>query len=52
MEKSNLLIGLMGKRLVHYKQYRGDVPRAPIMLAAKEVLAKYLAEHNAVLVQS
>jgi hypothetical protein len=52
MEKCNLHIGLMGKRLVHYKQYKGTIPRAPISLAVKDVLVKYLAENEAVLVQS
>jgi hypothetical protein len=52
MENSNLRIGMMGKTLVHYKQYKGDLPRAPIMLAGKAVLVKYLVDHEAVLVQS
>ncbi len=52
MANSNVHIGLIGKTLVHYKHYRGDVPRAPISLAGKLVLEKYLFENDAVLVQS
>ena len=50
MENSHLLIGLIGKTLVHYKQYKGGIPRAPVLLAGKAVLEKYLIEHKAVLV--
>jgi hypothetical protein len=51
MEKSNLHIGLMGKTLVHYKHFKGSIPRAPVSLAVKDVLVKYLVEHEAVLMQ-
>jgi len=51
MENSNVHIGLIGKTLVHYKHYRGNVPRAPVSLAGKAVLGKYLVENQAVLVQ-
>lgn len=51
MENSNVHIRLIGKTLVHYKHYRGDVQRAPISLAGKGVLEKYLIENEAVLVQ-
>ncbi len=51
MENSNVHIGLIGKTLVHYKHYKGDVPRAPVSLAGKSVLEKYLIEKEAVLVQ-
>ncbi|MHB8523374.1 MAG: hypothetical protein ACYDH9_21825 [Limisphaerales bacterium] len=51
MENSNVHIRLIGKTLVHYKHYRGDVQRAPISLAGKVVLEKYLIENQAVLVQ-
>ena len=51
MVNSNVHIGLIGKTLVHYKHYRGDIPRAPISLAGKSVLEKYLSENDAVLVQ-
>jgi len=48
---SNLQIGLVGKTLVHYKHYKGKTKRAPISLAAKYVLEKYLKENKAILVQ-
>ncbi len=52
MENSNVHIGLIGKTLVHYKHYKGDVQRAPVSLAGKLVLEKYLIEKEAVLVRS
>jgi hypothetical protein len=48
---SNLQIGLVGKTLVHYKHYKGKTKRAPVSLAAKTVLEKYLLDNNAILVQ-
>lgn len=50
MENSNLHIGLIGKTLVHYKHYKGGFQRAPLSLAGKVVLEKYLIENEAVLV--
>jgi len=50
LEDSNLQIGLVGKTLVHYKHYKGNTKRAPISLAGKTVLEKYLREKKAVLV--
>lgn len=50
MENSNLHIGLIGKTLVHYKHYKGGFQRAPLSLAGKVVLEKYLMENEAVLV--
>ena len=50
LEDSNLQIGLVGKTLVHYKHYRGNTKRAPISLAGKTVLEKYLREKKAILV--
>ena len=52
MENSNLLISQIGKTLVHYKHYKGVAQRAPISLAAKGELEKFLIKHEAVLVQS
>ena len=48
---SNLHIEIVGKRLVHYKLFRGQTKRAPISLSAKEVLEKYLKKNKAVLLQ-
>jgi len=51
MEDSNLQIQLVGKRLVHYKLYKGETKRAPVSLSGKEALQRYLKENNGVLVQ-
>jgi hypothetical protein len=51
MGNSNLQIGLVGKRLVHYKHYKGQTKRAPVSLAGKETLEQFLKENQAVLVQ-
>lgn len=51
MGDSNLLISQIGKTLVHYKHYRGVAQRAPISLAVKGDLEKFLIKHEAVLVQ-
>jgi hypothetical protein len=51
MEGSHLEIGLIGKTLVHYKHYKGVMKRSPVSLLNKEVLAKFLVEHQAVLVR-
>jgi hypothetical protein len=48
---SRLHIGLVGKTLVHYKQYQGQTKRAPVSLANKVVLEKYLIAQKAVLLQ-
>ena len=52
MKDANLHIGIVGKTLVHYKHFKGDLKRAPNSLAAKSVLEKYLKKNKAVLVQS
>ena len=52
MGDANLHIGVVGKRLVHYKLYRGQTKRAPISLSGKEVLEKYLRQSKAVLVRA
>ena len=49
---SNLHIGLVGKTLVHYKHFKGNAKRAPISLAGKDTLEKYLNDNQAVLVQA
>ena len=46
---SSLQIGVVGKTLVHYKHFKGQTKRAPISLALKEVLEKYLRVNKAVL---
>ena len=51
MQDSNLHIELVGKRLVHYKFYKGQTKRAPISLSGIGVLEKYLKQRKAVLLQ-
>lgn len=50
MGDSNLHIGLIGKRLVHYKLFKGQAKRAPICLSNKEVMEKYLKQSKAILI--
>ncbi len=52
LEDSNLHIGIVGKTLVHYKHFKGEVKRAPNSLTPKTVLEKYLRDKKAVLVQA
>ena len=52
LETSSVLIGQVGKLLVHYKHYRGKDPRGPTSLSAKTQLEKFLREKKAVLVQA
>lgn len=49
LEGSNLHIGIVGKTLVHYKHFKGDLKRAPNSLAPKTVLEEYLKKNKAVL---
>ena len=51
MEDASLQIELVGKRLVHYKLFKGQLKRAPISLSPKDVIQKYLQKHKAILVQ-
>jgi len=49
MEDSNLQIGLVGKTLVHYKLFKGQLKRSPVSISNKDALERYLQEHQAVL---
>jgi hypothetical protein len=49
MADSNVLIGLIGKRLVHYKHFRSNSPRAALSLTGKEALQEFLRKNKAVL---
>ena len=51
LKDSFLRIGEVGKRLVHYRHYKGKDPRGPSSLSSKLDLGKYLAENKAILVQ-
>ncbi len=44
-------IGEVGKRLVHYKLFKGKPVRMPSTLGNKEALVKHLKAKKAVLVQ-
>lgn len=49
MEGSTIKIDHVGKRLVHYKHYRGELKRVPVSLSAKDTLEQFLARKKAVL---
>ena len=51
MNDTTCHIGDVGKRLVHYKMFKGKPTRIAPTLGNKEVLAKHLKEKNAILVQ-
>ena len=52
MEDSNLHIELVGKRLVHYKLFRGNTKRTAISLSGIGAVEEYLKENKAILVQA
>jgi hypothetical protein len=49
MGETLLKIGLVGKRLVHYKQFKSAANASPVYLSGKEDLEKLLQHHRAVL---
>jgi hypothetical protein len=49
LNDSNIQIGIVGKRLVHYKHFKGQVKRASLSIASIPVLENYLAQNKAVL---
>ena len=49
MKDANLHIEVVGKRLVHYKLFKGEAKRAPTSLSGKEVVERYLEDNDAVL---
>lgn len=49
IDDTNLRIELVGKRLVHYRHYKGQLKRVPISLSGIDKLEKYLNENKAVL---
>ena len=50
LEGSSVQIGLVGKKLVHYKQFKGKKPvRVPTSLAGIGELEKYLRRNKAIL---
>jgi hypothetical protein len=51
MEGANLEIGLIGKTLVHYKHYKGQMKRSPVSLLNRTALERFLQDNQAVLIQ-
>ena len=51
MGEDRVQIQLVGKWLVHYRQYKGPTKRLPTCFTAKSDLEKLLSVHKAVLVQ-
>ena len=49
LKDSSIQIGIVGKRLVHYKHFKGQIKRAPLSIASIPVLETYLNENKAVL---
>ena len=49
MKGSHVLIGLVGKTLVHYKLLKGEVTRGPNSLTSQIALQQYLKKNKAVL---
>ena len=47
---SQYRIGMVGKRLVHYKHVSPKIKRSNALLSTKAALEKFLQENNAVLV--
>lgn len=49
---SNIQIQLVGKRLVHYKLFKGKTKRPAVSVSGKDVVEGYLKEHKATLVRA
>jgi hypothetical protein len=49
MEEANLLVGIVGKLLVHYKLGKPDAVRVPISCNCIKTIEKYLKAKKAVL---
>ncbi len=47
----NIQIGIVGKRLVHYKHFRGQVKRASLSIASIATLENFLTENKAVCIE-
>ena len=47
----NLEIGLVGKRLVHYKHYKAQAKRPPTLLSGKATLERFLQKQRAILLR-
>jgi hypothetical protein len=51
MGDANLEIGLVGKRLVHYKHYKIQAKRPPTQLSSKGTLERFLQKRRASLLR-
>jgi hypothetical protein len=51
MGEDQVQIRLVGKRLVHYKHFRGANKRPPTLFTAKDELGRLLFQNKAVLAQ-
>lgn len=51
LDGSRIHIAMVGKTLVHYKHFQGELKRAPISIANKRSLDEYLLAEKAVLGQ-
>jgi hypothetical protein len=51
MGDANLEIGLVGKRLVHYKHYKAQAKRPPTLLSGKATLERFLQKQRAILLR-
>lgn len=52
LAESRIHISKVGKTLVHYKHFRGELKRAPVSLASQRTLEQYLIGKKAVLVRA
>jgi len=49
LAESRIQIAMVGKTLVHYKHFQGELKRAPVSIANKQALDEYLIAERAVL---
>lgn len=50
-DQDRVQIRLVGKRLVHYRHFKGGNVRPPTLFMGKDVLEKFLAQNKAMLVK-
>jgi hypothetical protein len=51
MGESRVQIDLVGKTLVHFKHFKGDMKRTGISLSSKDALERFLQENKATLLE-
>ena len=52
LEGSRIQIAMVGKTLVHYKHFQGELKRAPVTIANKRSLEEFLVTEKAVLARA